>query len=78
MIDREYLEILRCPHCAPEGGGGLSALRGEWLNCDDCGRNYPVVRGIPVMLPEEGDRWRNAAREDLPVMESHNRFASAS
>ena len=77
MIDNEYLEILRCPHCAPDNGGQLSVLKAEWLVCGDCQRNYPVVQGIPVMLPEEGDRWKEVAESELPVIEEHDRFVSA-
>ena len=76
MIDTEYLEILRCPHCTGEGGGELAEARQDWLVCTDCGRNYPVVQDIPVMLPEEGDKWRDTAVDDLTVIESHDRFVS--
>jgi uncharacterized protein YbaR (Trm112 family) len=48
-IDPELLKILVCPECrvavrpAPDAG----------LQCDGCGRIYPVRDGIPVMLVEE-------------------------
>ena len=77
MIDSEYLEILRCPHCTGEGGGQLTEAKADWLVCGDCDRHYPVVQGIPVMLPEEGDKWQGTAVADLPVIESHDRFVSA-
>ena len=77
MIVKEYLEILRCPHCAPGGGGQLTFIREDWLHCQDCQRHYPVVQDIPVMLPEEGDRWQGTAEAELPVIESHDRFVSA-
>ncbi|WP_372799161.1 Trm112 family protein [Litorivivens sp.] len=76
MIDSEYLELLRCPHCAPQEAGALVEIRKDWLSCSDCKRNYPIVQCIPVMLPQEGDRWRNTQAADLPVIESHNRFVS--
>lgn len=76
MIDNETIEILRCPHCAPTDGGKLSVLKAQWLECGDCHRNYPIVQGIPVMLPEEGDRWKDVAEADLPVIEDHDRFVS--
>ncbi len=77
MIDTEYLELLRCPHCATNAGGALTMQRKNWLTCGDCARNYPVVQDIPVMLPEEGDRWLNTALDDLPVIEKHDRFVAA-
>jgi len=77
MLDNEYLDILRCPHCAANGGGQLQVSKAEWLSCDDCGRNYPVVQGIPVMLPEEGDKWKDVATDALPQIDEHDRFVSA-
>ncbi len=71
------LDLLRCPHCAPTDGGHLKTLRDGWLSCSDCHRNYPVVQDIPVMLPEEGDRWINTPSDELPVIESHNRFVAS-
>jgi uncharacterized protein len=77
MIDKEYLDILKCPHCAPAGGGELSLTNPNWLSCGDCQRSYPVVQDIPVMLPEEGDKWKGVVPEELPVIEQHDRFVSA-
>jgi len=37
-----------------------------WLVCQTCGRKYPIIDEIPVMLIEEGDRWQNAPVESLP------------
>jgi uncharacterized protein YbaR (Trm112 family) len=73
MIDQEYLELLRCPHCAASGGGQLSEAADSWLSCGDCGAQYPVVDGIPVMLPEEGEKWRGKAASELPEISSHQR-----
>jgi uncharacterized protein YbaR (Trm112 family) len=28
---------------------------------------YPIVDGIPIMLIEEGEKWKNVAVDDLPV-----------
>jgi uncharacterized protein YbaR (Trm112 family) len=28
---------------------------------------YPIREGIPVMLIEEGEKWKNVSVEDLPV-----------
>ncbi|NPA05923.1 MAG: hypothetical protein GXO54_00775, partial [Chloroflexi bacterium] len=57
-IPQDLLEILRCPACAPEGKGELTLVHNTWLVCQDCDRKYPIREGIPVMLIEEGDRWR--------------------
>nr|BCX00072.1 MAG: hypothetical protein KatS3mg041_0118 [Bacteroidota bacterium] len=67
MIRAELLEILCCPACVGGGGGLLVFYRESWLLCRDCGRKYPVRDGIPVMLVEEGERWRAVEPEDLPV-----------
>jgi uncharacterized protein YbaR (Trm112 family) len=46
---------------APEGvvcPGCLGELRGDagTLVCGECGRRYPVVDGIPVLIVERGDK----------------------
>jgi uncharacterized protein YbaR (Trm112 family) len=33
----------------------------------DCGRKYPILDDIPVMLIETGDKWVKVAEADLPV-----------
>ena len=55
MISKELLDILVCPADKRE-----LALEGEFLRCTFCGRRYPVRDGIPVMLIEEGDKYRIA------------------
>ena len=67
MIDKDLLDILRCPACVKEKDGLLEQVREVWLVCGDCGRKYPIVEEIPVMLISEGDRWRAHKVEDLPV-----------
>ena len=67
MVSPELLEILRCPACVRENNGLLKAYKDHWLICQDCGRKYPVIDDIPVMLIEEGDKWLNAVESDLPV-----------
>ena len=72
-LDPALLEMLRCPVAVhyPDRGedpGRLQLVRsGHWLHCPDSGYNYPIRDGIPVMLVEEGERWRAVPREDLPI-----------
>jgi uncharacterized protein YbaR (Trm112 family) len=40
---------------------------GEWLICDDSGYKYPVKDGIPRMLIDIGEKYKNVAEADLPV-----------
>jgi uncharacterized protein YbaR (Trm112 family) len=46
-FDSSILEQLACPVC-------LEELRqtGEQLVCTSCGRSYPIVDGIPVLIAE--------------------------
>ena len=71
-ISPELLEILRCPLAvqAKEYGddpGRLRLVKNSWLVCDDSGLKYPIRDGIPVMLIEEGQKWKATAEQDLPV-----------
>jgi uncharacterized protein YbaR (Trm112 family) len=75
MVSSELLEILRCPACVSGSGrregpdpGRLELVSEVWLVCQepDCGRKYPIRDGIPVMLIEEGDKYRNVPVEELP------------
>ena len=56
MVSTELLEILRCPNCVREKEGNLVLHKDSWLICQDCGRKYPSVDDIPVMLIDEGDK----------------------
>ena len=67
MVKQELLDILRCPACVKEKEGALELVRQVWLVCSDCGRRYPIVEDIPVMLISEGDRWQTHAIDDLPA-----------
>jgi uncharacterized protein YbaR (Trm112 family) len=67
MVSQELLEILRCPACVREKDGLLKLIRDVWLVCQDCGRKYPIVDDIPVMLIDEGDKWIKTTVESLPV-----------
>jgi uncharacterized protein len=71
-IDPELLEILRCPvavHYKDKGDdpGRLRLVKGTWLVSDDSGYKYPIRNGIPVMLIDEGAKWKDTAEADLPV-----------
>lgn len=46
-FDDRLLEVLRCPDCR---GGFEFKNRRRVVVCDDCGLQYPVEDGIPVML----------------------------
>jgi uncharacterized protein len=67
MLSPDLLKILRCPACNPENKGELDFFKESWLVCHNCGRKYPVVDDIPVMLIDEGDKWINTALDQLPV-----------
>lgn len=67
MVHKELIEILRCPACVREKDGSLEFYRESWLICAECGRKYPIVEDIPVMLIEEGDKWIGTKKEKLPV-----------
>jgi len=76
MISQNLLDILRCPACVSgstrkpgEDPGRLALVRDCWLTCQetDCGRKYPIVDDIPVMLIQAGDQWARTAAADLPV-----------
>jgi len=38
--------------------GRLTLVRDYWLVCEDNGYKYPIRNGIPVMLIEEGEKWK--------------------
>lgn len=72
-ISQELLDILRCPLAVQEkekygdDPGQLRLVKNSWLVCDDSGLKYPIRDGIPVMLIDEGQKWKETAEEDLPV-----------
>jgi len=67
MVSKDLLEILRCPNCVREKEGLLDLVHDTWLVCSDCGRKYPIVEDIPVMLIDEGNKWIETTVEKLPV-----------
>jgi uncharacterized protein YbaR (Trm112 family) len=67
VVSQELLDILRCPNCVRDGPeAGLLDHEGNWLICRDCDRKYPIRDDIPVMLIEEGDRFKDVPRKELP------------
>jgi uncharacterized protein YbaR (Trm112 family) len=73
-VSPDLLEILRDPQAIQEGvvhgpdPGRLEVVRGGyWLVSADTGYKYPVRDGIPVMLIEEGARWKDTPVDSLPV-----------
>jgi uncharacterized protein YbaR (Trm112 family) len=72
-ISADLLEILRDPKAIQEGDkygpdpGRLELVRNSWLVSRDTGYKYPIRDGIPVMLIEEGEKWKDTAVDALPV-----------
>jgi hypothetical protein len=67
VIKQNLLEILRCPVCVHDKEGLLYLYKETWLICKECGRKYPIVQDIPVMLIEQGDKWAGTKEEALPI-----------
>ena len=71
-ISPDLLELLRCPVAVRnkqlgEDPGKLTLVHNCWLVSEDSNMKYPIRDGIPVMLIEEGKKWKNTAVDDLPV-----------
>jgi len=72
-LNPELLDILRCPLAVRQKDkygsdpGRLELVKDSWLVCADSGLKYPIRDGIPVMLIDEGERWKNTLVADLPV-----------
>ncbi len=47
--------------------GQLTLIGDSWLVSADTGYKYPIRDGIPVMLVEEGARWKDTPVDALPV-----------
>ena len=67
MVSQDLIEILRCPNCVQEKEGLLEYYKECWLICEECGRKYPIREDIPVMLIDEGDKWVETKKGDLPI-----------
>ena len=71
-VPDELMKILRCPvavHYKDKGDdpGQLRLVKDSWLVCDDSGCKYPIRDGIPVMLVDEGEKWKDTPEADLPL-----------
>lgn len=71
-ISPELMEILRCPLAVKsteygDDPGRLELVHNCWLVCADSDMKYPIRDGIPVMLIEEGEKWKNTPIDQLPV-----------
>lgn len=54
-LDPQLMQILACP-CdahAPLQAGTPADREADALTCTSCGRSFPVVDGIPVLLLDE-------------------------
>lgn len=49
-MERDLLELLACPRC---GSGELSPDGSHAISCPACGARYPVVNGVPRLLPAD-------------------------
>ena len=67
LVADELLDILRCPADVRNGpnAGLLDLVHDSWLVCRDCHRKYPIKNDIPIMLIEEGDKYKNTPIEKL-------------
>jgi len=68
MVNDALLKILRCPYCVSKpvhsdeiDPGQLHLINNAWLVCQEpeCNRRYPIEDNIPLMLIEEGDKYRS-------------------
>jgi uncharacterized protein YbaR (Trm112 family) len=47
----ELGKVLACPACR-----GDLRIDGDRVVCESCGRGYPIVDGIPVLIMEQASR----------------------
>jgi uncharacterized protein YbaR (Trm112 family) len=72
-LSADLLAILRDPLAVQDketygpDPGQLELVHNCWLVSKDTGYKYPIKDGIPVMLIEEGEKWKDTHINDLPV-----------
>ena len=54
VIAAELLDLLACPACEQRPAVTLADDQ-QSLQCTACGRTYPILDGIPVMLVDEAE-----------------------
>ena len=67
-LDHRLIDLLVCPLCK----GPLTLLRDPPANsaelvCAACRLAFPIRDGIPVMLVDEGEKWKETPEDELPV-----------
>ena len=72
ILSAALLDLLRCPVAVRDKSlgddpGRLELVHNCWLVCAESGMKYPIRDGIPVMLIEEGEKWRETTVADLPI-----------
>jgi uncharacterized protein YbaR (Trm112 family) len=70
-VSPELLERLVCPL----DKGPLELVDGKWLVNPRNGYRYPITDGIPVMLVEVGERYRDPALVAQPAMTTNGKGA---
>ena len=55
-LDRQLLEIVRCPACRGTLAEGPGPDDVDELTCTACGAAYPIRNGVPVLLVDEARR----------------------
>ena len=55
QLDPQLMDILACPSDdhAPLRAGTPTDAQADVLTCTSCGRGFPVVDGVPVLLLDE-------------------------
>ncbi|MBS1713201.1 MAG: Trm112 family protein [Armatimonadetes bacterium] len=52
LIPPDLLDILACPRCDDRP---KLELKEDKLVCPSCGCSYPIVDGVPHLLPEDAE-----------------------
>ncbi len=60
MIDSKLMDVLACPVCI--GDLEYNAVAAT-VTCQQCGLVYPVIDGIPVMIPEKAANFPEAKND---------------
>lgn len=67
----KFYDILRCPSCVTTNRkiGRLKRIQNSWLICQesDCSHKYPIVKSIPLLVREEGEKWATISEENLTL-----------